>query len=126
MKMRSLNFLAWLTLSVNALAVSAQGICTPADVTPATLAGLRAEMTLVEVSSVIGCVGEPSSLPVFVPVKNGGIAQTWTWGSRYPDVWVITVAFRNGRALAASGAWGPGLPQVRFGAEFGNREFLAQ
>lgn len=101
----------------------ADGICTPANVTPTHLAALRAEMTIAEVAGVMGCVGAPSSFPM--PVMNG-IAQTWTWGELYPTPWQITVGFRNGRALAASGMWGPGLPTVRFGAEFGNPEFITQ
>lgn len=80
-------------------------------------------MTIAEVAGVMGCVGAPSSFPM--PVMNG-IVQTWTWGELYPTPWQITVGFRNGRALAASGMWGPGLPTVRFGAEFGNPEFITQ
>lgn len=110
----------WLFWSVITLA---QAMCTPANVTPVQLTALRAEITLQEVSGVMGCTGEPSSLPV--PVLYG-IGQTWSWSSLYPAPWQITVAFRNGRALAATGVWVRDQPIIRFGAEFGNPEFLSQ
>lgn len=117
--MRLIAGLSCLFLSCSAFA---NGTCTPANVTPAQLSSLRAEMPLAEVVGIMGCPGEPSSEPT--PTMSG-IGQTWTWGGLYPAPWLITVAFRNGRALAASGTWGTNDPITRFGAEFGNPEFLA-